>query len=85
MYISKYKDSFIQLNTWSEKFQKPHKGLFLAGHIRFHKIELLNYLYENNLLDENFIWSSTDETFQSACLENLFQKEMRQNIELSKY
>ena len=58
--------SFIQLNTWSEKFQKPHKGLFLAGHIRFHKIELLNYLYENNLLDENFIWSSTDETFQSG-------------------
>ena len=66
MYMPKYKDSFIQLNTWSEKFQKPHKGLFLAGHIRFHKIELLNYLYENNLLDENFIWSSTDETFQSG-------------------
>lgn len=65
MYMPKYKDSFIQLNSWCEKFQKPHKGLFLAGHIRFHKIELLNYLYENNLLDENFIWSSTDETFQS--------------------
>ena len=66
MYMPKYKDSFIQLNSWCEKFQKPHKGLFLAGHIRFHKIELLNYLYENNLLDENFIWSSTDETFQSG-------------------
>lgn len=66
MYMPKYKDSFIQLNNWCEKFQKSHKGLFLAGHIRFHKIELLNYLYENNLLDENFIWSSTDETFQSG-------------------
>ena len=65
MYMPKYNDSFVQLNKWLEKFQKPHKGLFLAGHIRFHKIELLNYLYENNLLDENFIWSSVDETFQS--------------------
>lgn len=65
MYMPKYNDSFKQLNSWLEKFQKPHKGLFLAGHIRFHKVELLNYLYENNLLDENFIWSSTDETFQS--------------------
>lgn len=65
MYMPKYKESFNQLNDWLEKFQKPHKGLFLAGHIRFHKIELLNYLYENNLLDENFIWSSVDETFQS--------------------
>jgi len=65
MYMPKYNDSYVQLNKWLEKFQKPHKGLFLAGHIRFHKIELLNYLYENNLLDENFIWSSVDETFQS--------------------
>lgn len=64
MYIPNYKNEFDKLNKWSEKFKKQKKGLFLAGHIRFHKIELLNFLYENNLLDENFIWSSTDENFQ---------------------
>lgn len=64
MYVPKYKNEFDKLNKWSEKFKKQKKGLFLAGHIRLHKLELLNFLYEQELLDKNFIWSSTDETFQ---------------------
>lgn len=64
MYIPKFIKQYNDLNDWCGKFVKPFKGLFLAGHIRFHKVELLNYLYVNGLLEENFIWSCTDETFQ---------------------
>jgi hypothetical protein len=70
MYIPKYKNEFDKLNKWSEKFKKQKKGLFLAGHIRFHKLELLNFLYEEGVLDNDFIWSSTDSTFQP----DLFQE-----------
>jgi hypothetical protein len=64
MYIPKYIKQYTDINDWCNKFQKPFKGLFLAGHIRFHKVELLNYLYVNGLLEDNFIWSCTDESFQ---------------------
>lgn len=64
MYIPKFINQFNDLNSWSHKFQKISKGLFLSGHIRLHKVELLNYLYVNGWLDKNFIWSSTDESFQ---------------------
>jgi hypothetical protein len=64
MYIPKFIKQYNELNDWCGKFVKPFKGLFLAGHIRFHKVELLNYLYVNGLLEDNFIWSCTDETFQ---------------------
>ena len=64
MYIPKFIKQYNDLNDWCSKFVKPFKGLFLAGHIRFHKVELLNYLYVNGLLEENFIWSCTDESFQ---------------------
>lgn len=64
MYIPKFIKQYNELNDWCKKFVKPFKGLFLAGHIRFHKVELLNYLYVNGLLEDNFIWSCTDETFQ---------------------
>lgn len=70
MYIPKYKNEFDKLNKWSQKFKKQKKGLFLAGHIRFHKLELLNFLYEQGVLDKDFIWSSTDATFQP----DLFQE-----------
>jgi hypothetical protein len=64
MYIPKFIKQYNDLNDWCSKFVKPFKGLFLAGHIRFHKVELLNYLYVNGLLEDNFIWSCTDESFQ---------------------
>lgn len=64
MYIPKFINQFNDLNSWSHKFQKISKGLFLSGHIRLHKVELLNYLYVNGWLDKDFVWSSTDESFQ---------------------
>lgn len=64
MYIPNYIKEYKKINKWCEKFGKNYSGLFLSGHIRFHKIQLLNYLYENNLLDENFLWSSTDEFWE---------------------
>jgi hypothetical protein len=47
----KIKDS--QINFWP-KF----KASYYPGHIRFHKVKFLEFLYKNNLLDE-IIWSST--------------------------
>ena len=32
--------------------------MFYAGHNRFHKVELLNYLYVNGLLEDNFIYQT---------------------------
>ena len=66
MYIPHYIKEYKKINNWCSKFGKQYKGLFLSGHIRFHKIQLLNYLYENNLLDENFLWSSTDENWEPS-------------------
>jgi len=57
-------NNFKQLNDWEKPHIRSKKGLFLSGHIRFHKLELLNHFYEKGLLDENFIWSSTDETWE---------------------
>jgi hypothetical protein len=43
----------------SQKFFWPkYKSFYYPGHIRFHKVEFLEFLYQNNLLDE-VIWSCT--------------------------
>jgi len=78
MYVPHYLNEYKKINKWCRKFGKANKGLFLSGHIRFHKIQLLNFLYENNLLDENFLWSSTDEHWEPS-LFNEFVPQSNEN------
>ncbi len=68
-------ECFRKLHIREQSRLKPHKGLFLSGHIRFHKVELLNYFYEKNLLNENFIWSCTDENWEPDSFRNFVPKE----------
>ena len=68
-------NSFNTINKWEKRHIRPFKGLFLSGHIRFHKIQLLNYFYEKNLLENNFIWSSTDENWEPDCFDIFVPKD----------
>jgi hypothetical protein len=49
--------NFLENIKSKEKTLPSYKGLYLIGHARFHKIDLLNHLYLKNNLND-FIWTS---------------------------
>lgn len=49
--------NFLENIKSKEKVLPSYKGLYLIGHARFHKIDLLEDLYINNQLND-FIWAS---------------------------
>lgn len=46
-------------------FWPKYKGFYYPGHIRFHKVKFLEFLYQNNFL-EDLIWSCTGPDFDKS-------------------
>jgi hypothetical protein len=51
-------DSYSQIKKSQSYFWSKYKGFCYAGHTRFHKVEFLEFLYQNKYLDE-LVWSCT--------------------------
>lgn len=60
-----------------ENLLPSYKALYLIGHARFHKMDLLNHYYSKNLLNE-FLWASSSRNYDA---ENGYVK----NIHLKDY
>lgn len=56
-----------------EKIQKPfvrkYKGLYNAGHTRYHKVEVLEFLHQKGLLKE-FMWACTSPDFDPVTFDD---------------
>jgi hypothetical protein len=50
--------AFKQVEKASNEVLRKFKGIFYAGHTRIHKLQFLEFLYENDYL-KDFIWAST--------------------------
>lgn len=57
--------AFKKVEDTTHRILKKFKGMFYAGHNRFHKLELLEFLYQNNYLSD-FIWSSTGPDYEPS-------------------
>lgn len=55
--------AFKKVEDTTHRILRKFKGMFYAGHNRFHKLEILEFLYKNNYLSE-FIWSSTGPDYE---------------------
>jgi len=59
----------------SQKFFWPkYKSFYFPGHIRFHKVKFLEFLYQNKLLDE-IIWSCTGIDFDKPIFRDFVSEE----------
>ena len=56
-------DAFKKVEETTNRILRKFKGMFYAGHIRFHKVEFLEFLYQNDYL-KDFIWSSTGPDYE---------------------
>lgn len=50
--------AFKQVEKASNEVLKKFKGIFYAGHTRIHKLQFLEFLYQNDYI-KDFIWAST--------------------------
>lgn len=55
-------------------FWPKYKGFYYPGHIRFHKVKFLEFLYQNNLLNE-LIWSCTSPDFDKPIFRDFVPEE----------
>lgn len=59
----------------SQRFFWPkYKSFYFPGHIRFHKVKFLEFLYQNNFLDE-IIWSCTGVDFDKPIFRDFVSEE----------
>jgi hypothetical protein len=54
--------AFKQIEKASNEVLRKFKGMFYAGHSRIHKLQFLEFLYQNDYL-KDFIWASTGPDF----------------------
>lgn len=54
--------AFKQIEKASNEVLRKFKGIFYAGHSRMHKLQFLEFLYQNDYL-KDFIWASTGPDF----------------------
>jgi len=57
-------------------FLRKHKGMYHVGHIRFHKIQLLEFLYQNKFL-EDFLWGATGTDYDPGLFPELVPKKFQ--------
>jgi hypothetical protein len=50
--------AFKQVEKASSEVLRKFKGIFYAGHTRIHKLQFLEFLYQNDYI-KDFIWAST--------------------------
>jgi hypothetical protein len=50
--------AFKQVEMASKEVLRKFKGIFYAGHSRIHKLQFLEFLYQNDYI-KDFIWAST--------------------------
>ena len=50
--------AFKQVEKASNEVLRKFKGIFYAGHTRMHKLQFLEFLYQNDYI-KDFIWAST--------------------------
>ena len=55
-------------------FWPKYKAFYYPGHTRFHKVKFLEFLYQNNFLDE-IIWSSTSPDFDKPVFRDFVPQE----------
>ena len=55
-------------------FWPKYKAFYYPGHTRFHKVKFLEFLYQNNFLDE-IIWSSTGPDFDKPVFRDFVPEE----------
>lgn len=55
-------------------FWPKYKGFYYPGHIRFHKVKFLEFLYKNNFL-EDLIWSCTGPEFDKPIFRDFVPEE----------
>lgn len=68
--IPRYYEAYQQLKASQQQFWPKFKGFYYTGHTRIHKIKYLEFLYQNNYLDE-FIWTCTGLDFDIGILKEL--------------
>ena len=57
--------AFKKVEETTHRILRKHKGMFYAGHNRFHKLEFLEFLNQKGYLNE-FIWSSTGPEYEPS-------------------
>ena len=55
--------AFKQVEKASSEVLRKFKGIFYAGHSRIHKLQFLEFLYQNDYI-KDFIWASTGPDYQ---------------------
>lgn len=84
--ISKNILAFKQIESASNDVLRKFKGIFYAGHIRIHKLQFLEFLYQNNYI-KDFIWASTGPDYEEMLFDDFVPVKFREeynNMEILK-
>ncbi len=69
--------AFKKVEETTHRILRKHKGMFYAGHNRFHKLEFLEFLNQNGYLNE-FIWSSTGPDYEPSLFDDFVPHKFRE-------
>jgi hypothetical protein len=63
--VARNRDAYIKIKDSQINFWPKYKAFYYPGHVRFHKVKFLEFLYKNNLLND-IIWTSTGVDFDKS-------------------
>jgi hypothetical protein len=66
--------AYKRIKESQSMFWPKYKAFYYPGHTRFHKVKFLEFLYQNNFLDE-IIWSSTSPDFDKPVFRDFVPQE----------
>ena len=66
--------AYNKLKQSHQFFYPKYKGFYYPGHIRFHKVKFLEFLYQNKYLDD-LIWSCTGTDFDKPIFRDFVPQE----------
>jgi len=73
--------AYKKLKQSQSIFWPKYKGFYYPGHTRFHKVKFLEFLYQNNFLDE-LIWSCTSPDFDKPIFRDFVPEESDEEFNL---
>jgi hypothetical protein len=71
--------AYNKLKQGHQFFYPKYKGFYYPGHIRFHKVKFLEFLYQNKYL-EDLIWSCTGPDFDKNIFYDFVPKESEEEF-----
>jgi len=69
--------AFKKVEMASNKVLRKFKGMFYAGHTRIHKLQFLEFLYENDYI-KDFIWASTGPDYEPTLFDDFIPVAFRE-------